>query len=370
MRAPTASTYVRAAEPLPPYANSWIDRLEHWAEVAPDRLFLAERDASGGWRTLTYKDALDKTMRIGSWLARAWRERRDAVADPLRQQHRARAALARRHGGRRADLPGLDRLFAGLAGPRQAERRHRSDDAALRLRRRRHAPMRARWRWPSRAASSSSPATRPLREAGATPLSELIGDADLRAARAARAALTPDSIGKFLLTSGSTGHPKAVINTQRMLCSSHVMLREALPFFKEEPPVLVEWLPWAHTFGSNSSFGLILYNGGTFYFDEGRPTPRASRRRSTIFARSRQRSFSTCRRGLRSCCRICSPTTRCGKPSSRASKCSSTRARDCRSPSSRAIASCRARALARRCLGPPRSARPRPAPAPSSTCAA
>ena len=58
-----------------------------------------------------------------------------------------------------------------------------------------------------------------------------------------------------------------------MLCASHVMLREALPFFKEEPPVLCEWLPWAHTFASNSSFGLILYNGGTYYLDQGRPTP-------------------------------------------------------------------------------------------------
>jgi feruloyl-CoA synthase len=57
------------------------------------------------------------------------------------------------------------------------------------------------------------------------------------------------------------------------MCSTHVMLREALPFFKDEPPVLVEWLPWAHTFGSNSSFGLTLYNGGSFYIDEGRPTP-------------------------------------------------------------------------------------------------
>ena len=65
---PDGVTYVRSAEPLPAHPDTWIDRLEYWATVAPDRAFLAERDGQGGWRTLTYKDALDKTMRLGSWL--------------------------------------------------------------------------------------------------------------------------------------------------------------------------------------------------------------------------------------------------------------------------------------------------------------
>ena len=131
--------------------------------------------------------------------------------------------------------------------------------------------MRGRWRW--RKSRGIGLIVGDESEPGATPFAELAATPISAEARAARAALTPESIGKYLLTSGSTGHPKAVVNTQRMLCASHAMLREALPFFKDEPPVLVEWLPWAHTFGSNSSFGLILYNGGTFYIDEGRPTP-------------------------------------------------------------------------------------------------
>ena len=87
----------------------------------------------------------------------------------------------------------------------------------------------------------------------------------------AHAAVGPDTIAKFLLTSGSTGQPKAVINTHRMLCSNQQMLAQSLPSLREAPPVLVDWLPWNHTAGSNHNVGIVLYNGGTIYIDEGRP---------------------------------------------------------------------------------------------------
>ena len=90
-------------------------------------------------------------------------------------------------------------------------------------------------------------------------------------ARAPTSARTP--IAKFLLTSGSTGRPKAVINTQRMICANQAMLAQAFPFFDWTPPVLVDWLPWSHTFGSNHNFGVALTHGGAFYFDAGRPMP-------------------------------------------------------------------------------------------------
>src|SRR5438045_4515588 len=86
-------------------------------------------------------------------------------------------------------------------------------------------------------------------------------------------AIGPDTIAKFLLTSGSTGNPKAVINTQRVICANQVMLRETLAFLKDEPPVIVDWLPWNHTFGGNHNIGLTLYNGGSMYLDEGKPMP-------------------------------------------------------------------------------------------------
>ncbi len=89
----------------------------------------------------------------------------------------------------------------------------------------------------------------------------------------AHAAVTPDTIAKILFTSGSTGKPKGVINTQRMLSANQEMLRTVMPFLRDEPPVLCDWLPWNHTFGGNHNFGIVLYNGGTLYIDAGRPTP-------------------------------------------------------------------------------------------------
>ena len=85
----------------------------------------------------------------------------------------------------------------------------------------------------------------------------------------------PDTIVKFLFTSGSTGVPKAVINTQRMWCSNQEMLRTVLAFFRDEPPVIVDWAPWHHTAAGNHDFGLVVYNGGTYYIDNGKPMPGA-----------------------------------------------------------------------------------------------
>jgi len=91
----------------------------------------------------------------------------------------------------------------------------------------------------------------------------------------AHAAVGPDTIAKFLFTSGSTGTPKAVINTQRMWCSNQAMVREVLAFMKDEPPVMVDWAPWHHTAGGNKDLGMVVYNGGTCYIDEGKPLPGA-----------------------------------------------------------------------------------------------
>jgi feruloyl-CoA synthase len=85
--------------------------------------------------------------------------------------------------------------------------------------------------------------------------------------------VSPDSVAKILFTSGSTGTPKGVINTQRMLCANQQQLAQAWPFVEDAPPVVVDWLPWNHTFGGNHNFNMVLRNGGTLYVDGGKPVP-------------------------------------------------------------------------------------------------
>ena len=87
------------------------------------------------------------------------------------------------------------------------------------------------------------------------------------------AATGPDTIAKFLFTSGSTKMPKAVINTQRLWCANQAQMTASMPVLAEKELVLVDWLPWNHTFGGNHNFGMVIYHGGTMYIDDGKPTP-------------------------------------------------------------------------------------------------
>ena len=129
-------------------------------------------------------------------------------------------------------------------------------------------------RWCRPTPRSSSPATRSRADRSTTFADLARADAD-RTTDAAHAEVGPDTIAKFLFTSGSTGTPKAVINTQRMWCSNQAMILSQLAFFADEPPVILDWSPWHHTAGGNHNFGFVLYNGGTFYIDEGKPAPGA-----------------------------------------------------------------------------------------------
>jgi feruloyl-CoA synthase len=107
----------------------------------------------------------------------------------------------------------------------------------------------------------------------ATEFRELLETQTTSAVDEAYARVGPDTVAKILFSSGSTDLPKGVINTQRMLCSNQQAIAQVWPFLSEKPPVLVDWLPWNHTFGGNFCFNMMLRHGGTLYVDEGKPTP-------------------------------------------------------------------------------------------------
>ena len=108
---------------------------------------------------------------------------------------------------------------------------------------------------------------------GALSFDSLARTAEGPGVKAAFDAIVPDTHAKYLLTSGSTGHPKVVINTHRMLCANQQMVAQAWRFLAQEKPVIVDWLPWSHTFGGNHNLNMVLRNGGTLVIDEGRPAP-------------------------------------------------------------------------------------------------
>jgi feruloyl-CoA synthase len=258
---------------LAPYPTRLTDRLHYWAALAPDRVFIAERNEQGGWRTITYAQTLAAVQRLGQSLL----DRDLSLERPL---------LILSGNSINHALLGFAALYVGVpyapVSPPYAL--VSSDFAKLRHVVELLTPglvYAEDWEAFSRAITEIIPAHVDVVVDDATldPSGRAISF-EVLAAREPTVAVElafdrvgPDTIAKFLLTSGSTGLPKAVINTQRMLSSNQVMLREALVLMKEEPPILVDWLPWNHTFGGNHNVGLVLFNGGSLYIDDGKPTP-------------------------------------------------------------------------------------------------
>ena len=141
------------------------------------------------------------------------------------------------------------------------------------------------------------------------------GAADARRSTPPSPRVGPDTVAKILFTSGSTGQPKGVINTQRMLCANQESDRAAPGRSStDHPPVIVDWLPWNHTFGGNHNFNMVLRNGGTLYIDEGKPVPALIGRTVAQPARDRRRpSISTCRAATRCCSITWRATRRCSE---------------------------------------------------------
>ena len=263
------SLVLRSPVPLEAFARCTGKWLEDWAARAPDRSFLAAR-SDGAWRTVTYREAHEAARAIGATLlARGLTVQRPVAILCDNGIDHALLALGAQHAGipyapisaayslLSSDHGKLQRIFAllrpGLAYVDDAERYAAAlgavDDAGHQV-------------------VASRNAT-----GAAIAFDDLLASAPGPEIGAAFARLGPDTVAKFLFTSGSTGEPKGVINTHRMLCSNQQAIRQVWPFLGEEPPVIVDWLPWSHTFGSNHNFNMVLANGGTLYIDAGKPVP-------------------------------------------------------------------------------------------------
>jgi feruloyl-CoA synthase len=270
---------LRSTEALGEYPPRLTDRLEHWARVAPDRTFVARRDprvpGGGDWQHITYAQMLVRARRIGqALLARGLSaERPVAILSDNDLEHvslamgalwagvpyvpvsPAYSLVSQDYGKLRHILgrvtPGL--VFASSAAYGKAIQAVCASDVEAVL-------------TDGHIEGREGHATTPFAALLDAEPSALLDDAHARTGR--------DTIAKFLFTSGSTKNPKGVINTHGMLCANQQMLRQSLVFLAEEPPVLVDWLPWNHTFGGNHNIGIVLHNGGTLYIDEGKPTPK------------------------------------------------------------------------------------------------
>jgi feruloyl-CoA synthase len=271
-RRDNGTVYLRPKIALGDYPVRITDRLHHWADAAPNRIFMAERDAGGGWRTITYAQLLASTRRIASaLLARDLSPEKPIVILSGNSIDHALMAFGALYAGipfcpvsSAYSLISKDYGKLGFLMKLLTPGLVFADDATAFA-----AALRANV--PAKTEIAASRGEVPGR--AVTLLSDLLATPEHPRLDAAHHAIGPDTIAKFLLTSGSTGNPKAVINTQRMICANQVMLRETLAFLKDEPPVIVDWLPWNHTFGGNHNIGLTLFNGGSMYLDEGKPMP-------------------------------------------------------------------------------------------------
>nr|WP_255599286.1 feruloyl-CoA synthase [Hasllibacter sp. MH4015] len=246
---------------LGPVVKRTTDWLDHWAETTPDAVFIAER-AGDGWREVSYATARDQARAMAVGLL-------DMGLGPIRpllivtgnSVNHALLALAAQYAGvpfapvaeqyaaipaARAQLDHIARLIrpAAVFAEDGAALSEVFDREALRD-------------------------ARPLMAHGpGRTLDDLAG-----VAGALDVSVTPDSVAKILMTSGSTSAPKGVLTTHRMMCTNQAQIAACLPFLTRRPPVLVDWLPWNHVFGGSHNFNLVLANGGALYIDGGKPIP-------------------------------------------------------------------------------------------------
>jgi feruloyl-CoA synthase len=265
------SVVLRSPEPLKPYARCIGEWLDHWARETPDAPAFSERRPDGGWRRLHWSEARAQVGRIAQSLL------------GLKLMPQAPIVVLSDNS--------LDHLLLMLAGMHVGRAVCTVSSAYCRLTRdytKIHGILNtlgpalvyasdAQVYGPPVASAALHAVTVFSRGAedfpGALSFDSLLRTAEGPAVQAAFEAIVPDTHAKYLLTSGSTGHPKVVINTHRMLCANQQMIAQVWRFLAHEKPVLVDWLPWSHTFGGNHNLNMVLRHGGQLVIDEGRPAP-------------------------------------------------------------------------------------------------
>lgn len=270
---PDGSLSMRSAEALQPFdvrMGDWIDR---WAREAPERDFLVEQTAAGE-RRISYREARHAVRSLAAELLRysLSAERPLAILASAGIDHALLmcaalyigvpvAPIAPAYALQSRDFVKLRRVMSlltpGLVVVERGDAYREALQAGL------------EGRVPVVALTHAVDGQQPL---ATLPVTSESGAA-LDAVDAAASRVGPQTIAKFLFTSGSTGISKAVINTHGMLCAAAQMQRQVTAFIAEQPPVMVDWLPWNHTAGGNNIFNIILQNGGTLYIDPGRPDP-------------------------------------------------------------------------------------------------
>jgi feruloyl-CoA synthase len=242
-------------------STTMVDWLDHWADHDPDRCFIAEKDGSGAWSTLSYGAARAAARKKAALLLRtgADAQRPLAILSGNGIAH-AQMALGAMYVGipvapispgyalLSSDFDKLSSVFETLDAAAVYVERTMPFERAL-------AHLASRFKLALLSGENEVPEQ---------------SDAGMVAAR--RSQVVPDTVAKILFTSGSTGAPKGVINTHRMWATNQEQLRHAWQFLADSPPLLLDWLPWNHTFGGNHNFGLVLRNGGTLYIDDGKAT--------------------------------------------------------------------------------------------------
>lgn len=262
---------LRHPDALQPFARCIGDWLEHWAATTPDVPFLCERDAAGAWRRLGYAEARAQVGRIAQGLLDADVPAGSPVV--ILSDNAIEAALlglASMHVGRpfctvssaycrMTQDYGKIGAILDMLGPALVY----ASDAKV------YGPAASAWGGRCALVFGSHAEEVP----GARPFAALAEGVETAAVARAFAAVRPEHHAKYLLTSGSTGQPKVVVNTHRMLCANQQQIAQAWPFLDRHRLVLLDWLPWSHTFGANHNFNMALAHGGTLYIDEGRPAP-------------------------------------------------------------------------------------------------